>query len=49
VTATLNLILLVAGFILFVLAGLGVSGGRLQLGWLGLACITLAVLLTGGI
>lgn len=48
-TVSINLILLIAGLILLVLAGLSVSGGRLQLGWLGLACVVLAALLTGGI
>jgi hypothetical protein len=40
-------ILLVAAFVLFLLAALGVpEPPRLRLGWLGAACATLAFLLT---
>jgi hypothetical protein len=34
-----QLILLVAAFILFVLAALGVPSNRVNLGWAGMACI----------
>lgn len=38
------LILTVAALVLFVLAGLNLSHARVQLGWLGLACLTVALL-----
>lgn len=41
----LVLVLLVAAFILFVLAALPVAS-RINLGWAGMACLTLAYLLT---
>jgi hypothetical protein len=41
-------ILLVAAFVLFVLAGIGVPSGRYGLGWFGLACAMLAALLGAG-
>jgi hypothetical protein len=45
---TLSLILMVAAFILLTLAAFGVpSGGKPQLGWLGLACWALAILVGG--
>ena len=44
----LSFILLIVGLVLLVLAGLSVSSGRLQLGWLGLACIFLIQLLERG-
>lgn len=37
-TLTLDLVLLIAGFILLVLAGLNISARGLSLGWFGLAC-----------
>lgn len=40
-----SLILLVAAFILFVLAAINVPSSRVSLGWAGLACLTLALLL----
>ncbi len=43
--ATIPLILLVAAFVLFLLAGLRVGEGRVSLGWLGAACAALAGLL----
>ena len=46
---SLNAFLLILALVLFMLAGLGIGGPRLNLGWYGLACVTLAVLLTGGI
>lgn len=42
-----NQILFVAGFVLFVLAGWGLGGPHANLGWYGLACLTLACLLGG--
>ena len=39
----LHLIFLVLAFLLFVLAGVGVVHPRVNLGWLGLAFLTLAV------
>ena len=39
---TLHLIFLVLAFLLFILSGVGVTYGRLQFGWLGLAFLTLA-------
>jgi hypothetical protein len=42
--ATLKLILLVAAFVLFVVAALGVSSGRFNLIAAGLACYTLTLL-----
>lgn len=41
-------ILLVAAFVLFVLAGIGIPAGRYSLGWFGLACAMLAALLGSG-
>jgi hypothetical protein len=41
--STIHLILLVFAFVLFVLAGLRVSHLRVDLGWLGLAFLTLAL------
>ena len=40
----LSLILLVFGFVLFALAGFGISGGRFNLVGLGLAFCTLALI-----
>lgn len=37
--ASLGLILLVAAFILFLLAALNVPSARVSLGWAGMACI----------
>ena len=42
---TLILVLLIAGFVLFLLAGLNVSSGRVSLLGLGLACWILTVIL----
>jgi hypothetical protein len=42
---SLTIILLVAAFILFLLAGFKVGEGRVSLGWLGAACSALAALL----
>ena len=42
---SIDLILLIAAFILFVLAALGVSAGRVSLGWAGLACWVLTLLI----
>lgn len=42
-----NQILFVAGFILLMLAGFGIGAPRANLGWYGLACLTLACLLGG--
>lgn len=39
----IHLIFLVLAFLLFVLAGLGIAHPRYQLGWLGLAFLTLAL------
>jgi hypothetical protein len=39
----LRLIFLVFAFVLFVLAGLGLTTMRLNFGWLGLAFLTLAL------
>ncbi len=36
----IGLILLVAAFVLFVLAALNVPSSRVSLGWAGLACLT---------
>ena len=44
---TLSLLLLVAAFILFVLAAIGVPSGRVNLIAAGLACWVLSVLLGG--
>jgi hypothetical protein len=44
---TLSLILLVAAFVLFLLAAIGVPSGRVNLIAAGLACAALAQLLTG--
>lgn len=42
--ATWNLIFLVLAFVLFLLAGLNIpTPPRLNLGWLGLACLTLGL------
>lgn len=41
----LHLILLVLAFVLFLLAGVNVSYPRVQFGWLGLASLTLSMLL----
>jgi hypothetical protein len=38
-------VLMIAGFILFVLAAFNVPSSRVALGWLGAACVTLALLL----
>lgn len=38
-------LLLAAAFVLFVLAALGVTIPRVQLGWAGLACLALAGLI----
>jgi len=43
--APLNLILMVAGFVLFLLAALNVGSPRFSLGWAGAACVTLAMIL----
>lgn len=37
-----HLILLVLAFVLFLLRALGIAAPRTDLGWLGLACLTLA-------
>lgn len=42
---TVSLVLMIVAVILFVIAGLGVQAGRAQLGWFGLACLTLALIL----
>lgn len=45
---SISLFLMVAGFVLLLLAGLGVGdGGRFKLGWFGLAAWLLATLLAG--
>ena len=44
---TFQIILFVAAFVLFVLAGLRVGEGRVSLGWLGAACFSLGVILSG--
>ena len=41
----MTLVLYVLAFVLFVLAGLGVGHPRAVLGWLGLAALTLTLLL----
>lgn len=41
-----TLILLVLAFVLFLLAGFNVTHPRCNLGWLGAACATLALLLS---
>ena len=41
----LVLMLMVAGFVLFVLAALSIPVPRVHLGWAGMACLTLAYLL----
>ena len=46
---TLSMILLVVALICFILAAFGVPVPRAQLGWLGLAFVTLASLLSGGV
>jgi hypothetical protein len=46
---TVALILLVAAFVLFLLAGLRVGESKVSLGWLGASCLALAMLLRGGI
>jgi hypothetical protein len=38
-----HLIMLVFAFVFFVLSGLNVGHPRVSLGWLGLACLTLAL------
>lgn len=43
-----KLIFLVFALVLFILAGLNVAHPRLNLGWLGLACLTLALWLPIG-
>lgn len=43
----LTTILMVFAFVLIVCAGVGVPSGRWALGWIGLACWALAVLLSG--
>ena len=40
---TVHLILLAFAFVLFILAGVGVQHVRFNLGWLGLAFLTLAL------
>jgi hypothetical protein len=40
---TFRLIMLCLAFVLFVLAGLNIATPRASLGWLGLACLTLAL------
>ena len=40
---TVHLVLLAFSFVLFVLAGLGVTHLRFQFGWLGLALLTAAL------
>ena len=42
-TAPIHLIFLVLAFVLFILAGVGVKHVRFDLGWLGLAFLTLAL------
>lgn len=46
---TLPLLLMIIAIILLVLAGFGVSAGRVSLGWIGLASWALAVLLGSGL
>lgn len=41
----LHLILMVLGLVLFLLEGIGVSYPRVQMGWIGAACVTGALLL----
>lgn len=41
--STVHLVLLAFSFVLFVLAGLGVTHLRFQFGWLGLALLTAAL------
>ena len=43
----LILVLYVAALVLFLASSFGVAIGRVSLGWLGAALVTLAVLLTG--
>lgn len=43
---TVSLVLMIVAIILFVIAGLGVQVPRAQVGWFGLACVTLALILT---
>jgi hypothetical protein len=40
---TLHVVLLVLAFLLFLLAGLGVTYARFNLGWLGAAALTVAL------
>jgi hypothetical protein len=40
---TVALLFLIFAFVLFVLAGINVSTPRLSLGWLGMACLTVAI------
>jgi hypothetical protein len=42
-SSTVHLILLAFAFVLFVIAGLGISHPRIAFGWLGLAFLTLAL------
>jgi hypothetical protein len=42
---TLNLILLILAFVCLLLGAFGVASQRVQLGWLGMACGVLALLL----
>lgn len=44
---TLTIVLLIVALILLALRAFGVSSGRVDLGWLGLAVYVLAVLLGG--
>lgn len=46
--ATLILILLIAAFILLVMAAFGIGLGSVSPGWLGLAFVVLVMLLGGG-
>jgi hypothetical protein len=45
----MTLILLVAAFVLFVLAALGVPSSRVNLGWAGMACLCAYWLFVRGI
>lgn len=44
---TLPTVFLIVALVLLVLAGLSVSGGRVQLGWFGLAFVVASLLIGG--
>lgn len=43
----MGILFVIAGFICFVLAGLGVGVPRVHLGWIGAACLTLGAFIIG--